>query len=390
MENLYEYKKTNSELTETIRLAMDGDEYAYEELLKKYAPYILVLVHNFAGARGEEEDIAQEVSIQVYRSITSLESPYAFTAWLRRIVVNVTNNYVDKHRRHWNHGDLDEALSIEDKNADHIPQEAAAKSDTRKRLASLIAELPRSQRTALFMYYYEDMSYKDIAQTLGIKVGTVATNLKKARAKLEKSITEQTRIENAAFGGVIISAFDYEAAHYVTETAVGKFTNSLLNANHTGVSRGIPAEHIGKATQSNARNLNRAAGIFGALLLAGSVLFAILPRETETPLPAPAPAKEAAAPQVVTYGADNASLTLYSESGQPNVNPTSADLTIGDNEGVCDGWRITNETGAVLASGSGLTAAIPQTLAAGKYYLTYSVTAHEVATATIKKEFYID
>jgi RNA polymerase sigma-70 factor (ECF subfamily) len=382
MKKIYETEQPNEELTLTISLAMTGDEQAYEELLKKYAKYILMLVHNFSELSGEEEDIAQEVAIQIYRSIGSLESPYAITAWLRRLVLNTVNNYFGKHRRHQGHSNIDDAIDIEDSDTSVSPHDAAMEQDDREQLAKLIRQLPASQRSVIFMYYYENMSYKEISKTLGIKAGTVATNLKKARSKLEKSIGEQMKKKEAAFSAAITASFDYEAEHFATQPVVDRFADSLLHANKTGIERLTDVQH---ALHGSHLASNIAIGI-GTIVLVGSLTFAgvhIAQNTQDTPVPEPAK------PQTIVYTAEGANIEMHSNGEQGNVNPYAADLIIADSDGVADGWFITDESGVELAAGDGTAATIPQALASGKYFITWKVTSKGVATATIKKEFHI-
>jgi RNA polymerase sigma-70 factor (ECF subfamily) len=380
--------KEGDELTAVIERAIAGDVQAYEEIMKQYAGYILVFVGNMAESRDDTEDIAQEVAIEIYKSIGRLNSPYAFTSWLRQLMQNVVVTYNHRKNRFSRRETLtDEMPEQTVRDVEDLPEAATLAEDARAEMYRLIAQLKPIQRKTLYLFYYEDLTYKEIAELLGVKVMTVGSNIKKAKNNLLRLMKEDKRIDNT-----IKDAFAFASMGFASEAAVGHFVEFAGSVGSLGLESGLPGSGAPRKPSSERKLFYKLFGGMAAVGLAICAAVALWPNPEPTPVPSETPA--AFTPSVVepaeeyTYTAENAQIIFQgsSEYGD-NVNIEYAEIIVGDAEGTVSEWVVTDESGATVSSGKGERAPIPASLADGKYTITWMVTSHGAA-ASIHRDFY--
>jgi RNA polymerase sigma-70 factor (ECF subfamily) len=178
-------------LNNKVSEAINGDEHAQEDLCKLFSKSVYMNVSNRLTNQNDIEDVSQEVLIQALKSIHTLKSPYAFSSWLNRIVINTCNNKNVQGAKHDTQAldpETHESLLRIDER--EIPDHIIEQADQCSTILTLIAELPKAQQTSLLMYYFDDMSYKEIAEELNVTVGTVSYNISKAKERLKDLIAE--------------------------------------------------------------------------------------------------------------------------------------------------------------------------------------------------------
>jgi RNA polymerase sigma-70 factor, ECF subfamily len=128
------------------------------------------------------EDLAQEVFLQFYRSLQSVDSAGHLRFWLRRVTVN---RAIDQLRRKPGHetASLDETDAIAEENSDGDPL-------LQRRLRRLVSELPAAPRAVMVLRYQEDLDPKDIASMLSMSIHTVKSHLKRSIAILREQMDE--------------------------------------------------------------------------------------------------------------------------------------------------------------------------------------------------------
>jgi RNA polymerase sigma-70 factor, ECF subfamily len=162
-----------------VRRAIDGDERAMRSLWSRHAPHIDAVVRRLAGDPDLARDIAQEVWIQIFRSLPSFRGDAQFGTWAHRIAVNRTLNALRRSRR---------LAQIET----DIEEDSAAseQDDERSLLAESIeeaaAQLSPGARTVFLLHDVEGYTHEEIAEQLGITPGGSKSQLFKARAKLRR------------------------------------------------------------------------------------------------------------------------------------------------------------------------------------------------------------
>lgn len=181
MKNIGDKEDRDKELLEKI---VEGDEVAFEQIVKKYERRVLNTVYRYVGKSQEAEDIAQEVFIKVWRHAKSFKGKSKFSTWLYRIVVNQCLNYRDKHKE--KPASLDEIMEY-GRTPDSLKVEIGDEEKP-KIVRRVIDELPKRQRMALVLSRFEGKSYSEIAQIMGVSLSSVESLIFRAKGSLKKKL----------------------------------------------------------------------------------------------------------------------------------------------------------------------------------------------------------
>ena len=170
-----------------------GDTAAFEELVERHQNLVLGTVARMLGSNSEVEDIAQQVFIRVWRSAGRYVARAKFTTWLLKITRNLVFNEMRRAKRHPH-------LPVQiEPGAEEMPlkDEAMATPDATLLQAELQAEiekaivlLPDTQRMALVLRRYEELSYEEIADVLDLSVPAVKSLLFRARTELRDRLKD--------------------------------------------------------------------------------------------------------------------------------------------------------------------------------------------------------
>jgi RNA polymerase sigma-70 factor (ECF subfamily) len=170
-----------------VRRSRAGDPGATEALARRASRLALRTSAAVLRSRDEAADVAQDVAVDVLRSLHRLRDPSAFDAWVHRITVRHTLRHLDR-RRSSRRAETPLALvpAAEEPIAPEGPDRDAL-LDARGALAKALAELQPKQRVALTLRYVHDLSDAEIAAALGCREGTVHALLSRGRATLRSS-----------------------------------------------------------------------------------------------------------------------------------------------------------------------------------------------------------
>lgn len=173
-----------------LRALVAGSHDAFEQIFDAHADFVFNVALRRSGSTTESEDILAEVFAEMWRQREKLESRYgSLKPWLAGTAANLT-------RRHWRSTERRRRALIRlqtrsDQTSEDLADEAVAKiEDARRvhRLRAALMDLPADQYTVLTLSVWEELSHQEIAETLGVAVGTVKSRLSRARRKIEQSI----------------------------------------------------------------------------------------------------------------------------------------------------------------------------------------------------------
>ncbi|EAQ77568.1 RNA polymerase sigma factor [Blastopirellula marina] len=173
----------------------DDSAAAFEELMLRYQNRLINLMHHLMGRRDQAEDLAQEVFLRVYRSRKSYKPGSKFSTWLYTIANNVASNARRSmaRRKEIQVDGGDDAGMGPANPLDRIAKAASGQMPTRVIDRAEMGEVVRlametlndRQRMAVLLSKFEEMSYADIAVTMGMSVEAIKSLLSRARANLK-------------------------------------------------------------------------------------------------------------------------------------------------------------------------------------------------------------
>lgn len=199
-------KLTKAEWIQLVEKARQGDSKAFEELCSRKLTSILLLCKNIMQSWADAEDAAQEVMIKMQKDIQALEAPEAFLSWLNRLVFNTCWNMRKKQMRHSTQPIPEEDnLDFQDVSPEGLPGQLLEWSEERWHIMDAIHSLPDQYRTCIFLYYYENLTYKEIAQVMDVTPYAVTNYMNRGKAALRLKLKEKgiADAENIPFGMVI-------------------------------------------------------------------------------------------------------------------------------------------------------------------------------------------
>ena len=185
---------------ELVRRFHGGDESAFVEIMTRYREKTFAIALSLLRNRADAEEIAQDTFIRAHRGLGRFRGDSSLATWLHRIVVNLARNrywYFFRRRRHATLS-LDCALS-EDSTAtfsdlvaddEPDPARASATAEFADLVSACMEKLDEQHREILTLRNILHRSYDEIAQTLGINVGTVKSRIARAREKLRLLLAE--------------------------------------------------------------------------------------------------------------------------------------------------------------------------------------------------------
>ena len=186
---------TNEDL---MRRVTAGDKHAFEALVYRHQRPVLNFIFRFLGDRAEAEDLTQEVFLRVWKSAETYKPDAKFTTWLYRIAINLCINKQRALRiRRW--FSVSRPHELKQNSGDtFFPAEGAEtttaenhliNSEQSRQLLNALNELPTSQRLAIVLKIYDEMSYQEISQIMDCSISAVDSLLIRAKKNLRKKLT---------------------------------------------------------------------------------------------------------------------------------------------------------------------------------------------------------
>jgi len=186
-----------------IALARTGSEKAYRELLDRYQRPVFSLVYRMVRDRELAEDLAQETFVKVFNHLDRFNPKYKFSSWIFKIASNLAIDTLRKREpnmvsldgsRHAETPDEIEATRITVESKDENPEEFLEAKELGHEIERAIGLLRPDYRTAILLRHVEGRAYEEIAEVMGVPLGTVKTFIHRARAELRETLAH-LRIE---------------------------------------------------------------------------------------------------------------------------------------------------------------------------------------------------
>ncbi|MBS3819728.1 sigma-70 family RNA polymerase sigma factor [bacterium] len=183
---------------ELIKRVAQKDRRAFEELVNSYRRLVFNVCLRLTGDRETAEDLAQEVFFHVYIKAKTFRSKSKLSTWLYRIAVNRSLNYNRKNKvphRSPPSGSFTENVSskLEEISSppSYSPEKSLENKEEKAFIRQTVLSLPEKQRTAFILYYWEELSYKEIAEILKTSLSSVESRIHRAKKTLREIFLER-------------------------------------------------------------------------------------------------------------------------------------------------------------------------------------------------------
>lgn len=171
---------------ELVKAYIQGQPQAFVQLIERYRLELFHFLLRFLNDPSAADDVFQETFLQIHVSIDSFDLSRPFKPWLMTIAANKARDYLRRNRRQNSQlsltvTDRDSAdgtseIDLMDLNLP-TPADAAEQSELQQMVRQMIAQLPTNLREILLLAYFQQIPYKEIAEQLGIPLGTVKSRL---------------------------------------------------------------------------------------------------------------------------------------------------------------------------------------------------------------------
>lgn len=191
-----------------VEEARRGDADAFRELVKRYQRRAYAVALGMLHDADDARDIVQEAFLRVHRSLDRYTGDAQFFTWMYRIVMNLCIDHLRKKRAEkvefddaLANDEVDDEVGIAPKRLGFDPQRALADKELRARLQAALAKLSPAHRAVLIMREVDGLSYQEMADTVGVSIGTIMSRLFHARKKMQKLLLQYREGEHEREAG---------------------------------------------------------------------------------------------------------------------------------------------------------------------------------------------
>jgi len=173
--------------TALIRMSLDGDAHAFEQLIDRHYMMVYKVSYKWCGVKEDAEDITQDVFVKLAQRLKRFSGKSSFKTWLYRITINSAKDLV---RKHTTKSSYETAFALEQhrKNPVTTPEEHLLAT----RIYVEIDKLPEKQKAAVLLVFGEGLSHKKAAGILNCSETTISWRIFQARKKLKKFLKIET------------------------------------------------------------------------------------------------------------------------------------------------------------------------------------------------------
>ena len=175
---------------ELILRCQQGDEAAFETLVRRYEQKVYALCRRMCRDEDDALEAAQDAFLAVWRGIGGYRADAAFSTWLYRLATNACLDRLRREKKRGGDVSLDDTESfVEPVDPAPRPEEQAEREETRRAVREALYALPDEYRAVLLLRETEQLSYAEIAEATGLELGTVKSRISRARLALRNYLT---------------------------------------------------------------------------------------------------------------------------------------------------------------------------------------------------------
>lgn len=184
----------DEEEKDLIHRAQEGNNWAFEKLIRKYDRRILALALQLVGNTEDAKDVYQEVFMRVYRKLHRFRFESDFYTWLYRIAVNCAISYRKRRtrQRFWPIEGTEQGVKVGEytpSDSGPTPDTSVLTSELNEQIEAVIETLPVMQRAVFVLRFFQEFKIKEIAQITGCSEGTVKNYLFRSTQKMRDNLS---------------------------------------------------------------------------------------------------------------------------------------------------------------------------------------------------------
>ncbi|NNF07486.1 MAG: sigma-70 family RNA polymerase sigma factor [Candidatus Eisenbacteria bacterium] len=188
-------QESDQDLVERAKLAASGDTRAFDELVRRHQEKVLANCRYLSGSEHDAQDLAQEVFVKVYFGLKKFEARSQFGTWVQRIKINHCLNFL-RGNKNVSKVDIQDPVTQMDPQT-HLSPKAEKDlhtQDQRAQIQTILDEMPDTLRLPLIMRDLDELSYQEIADSLGIGLSATKMRIKRAREEFRERYDSGTKV----------------------------------------------------------------------------------------------------------------------------------------------------------------------------------------------------
>lgn len=271
-----------------VEQAQAGDKQAMTDLLCHAHTAVSYQCRKIMEHPEDAEDMVQETLIKIYQNLNRLKEPGKFNSWANRIAAHLCINQRKRNPKDLQFLEDEEGRSVldlmEDTDQQTVPESVVDNAETQKMLTDLIDALPDPQRVVTYLFYFDEMSVKEIAQLMEVSESTIKSRLNYARKAIKTGVLDYEKQGLRLYGASPLPLLFYflqkDMMGHADLAAASTQVQALLSAQGAAAGAATAAAGSAAAKSTAAGTLGQSAGAaakgiphlkIGAALLAGAV-----------------------------------------------------------------------------------------------------------------------
>ena len=169
-----------------LKRIAEGEKEIFGELVLRHQDFIFNVVSRYVRIEEEARDLTQDVFLKAYENIEKFRGESKISSWLYRIAYNLSMNWSE--RRSGRETQLDDELAETLAEPPSLAEEIFEREAQLARITAILAEMPEKYRAVISLYYFEEKSYQEIAEALGLPMNTMKIHLLRAKERLREKL----------------------------------------------------------------------------------------------------------------------------------------------------------------------------------------------------------
>jgi len=175
-------RQTEADIIEACK---QGDREAFHDLFEAHKDRVYTIAFHYSGDEAMAHDVTQQVFLKLFTSISQFHENSQFTTWLYRIVANACT---DEHRKRRRFVPFSPEIEVRTMVAKGSQEESYHRREVADSVRGAIGELTPKLRLPILLKYVEGLSYDEIAELLGVSIGTVSSRLNRGHKMLARKL----------------------------------------------------------------------------------------------------------------------------------------------------------------------------------------------------------